>query len=770
MKPPPRPAPENAPGPPPGRNRLARALSPYLLQHADNPVEWYPWGAEAFARAREEDKPVFLSAGYSTCHWCHVMERECFAREDVAAVLNAHFVSVKLDREERPDVDEIYMHATQLITGSGGWPNSVWLTPDRKPWYAGTYFPREDHPRGPGFLTVLRALAALWSGRRAKVEEYAARLWEALRDALAAPTAGGGDLGALLAAALREGAAAFDALNGGFGAAPKFPPHATLRLLAEECRRRRDPGLLAMLTSTLDAMAAGGIRDHVGGGFHRYAVDAAWRLPHFEKMLYDNAQLARAYTDGWLLTGDARYRLVALETCEWALREMAAPEGAFHSALDADSEGEEGRSYLWRADQIDALLGPEDGAFFRGVFPLAEEGNFEEHGAPPGGCLNVLYRRAARPGPEADEEREAAERRIAACLLRLRAARAERVGPRRDDKIIAAWNGLMLGSLAHAGRHLGAPHLIAAAERAAAFVLTRMRAGGRLLHVFMGGCAHIDAFLDDHACLAGGLLDLYEATGRRARLDEARGLASDLPARFADEAAGGFFHAARDAPDRLLPSKPWFDGPTPPGNAAAARLFVRLGALAGDTRFLELGARTVAAFAGGIARHPAAAADLLAAFALHGEAAGGAPAAPASPPGVRGPRCTIEARAPALAPGGAGEITIRLTVDAGWHIAAHAPGTGRAAPTTVALRGPSELAIGEPVYPAGRSARVPGEPAPLAIYADAAEIRVPIAAAAEAAEGIYTVSATVEYQACGDQACDAPAAINLTIPVTVARS
>ena len=521
MKPPPRPAPENAPGPPPGRNRLARALSPYLLQHADNPVEWYPWGAEAFARAREEDKPVFLSAGYSTCHWCHVMERECFAREDVAAVLNAHFVSVKLDREERPDVDEIYMHATQLITGSGGWPNSVWLTPDRKPWYAGTYFPREDHPRGPGFLTVLRALAALWSGRRAKVEEYAARLWEALRDALAAPTAGGGDLGALLAAALREGAAAFDALNGGFGAAPKFPPHATLRLLAEECRRRRDPGLLAMLTSTLDAMAAGGIRDHVGGGFHRYAVDAAWRLPHFEKMLYDNAQLARAYTDGWLLTGDARYRLVALETCEWALREMAAPEGAFHSALDADSEGEEGRSYLWRADQIDALLGPEDGAFFRGVFPLAEEGNFEEHGAPPGGGLNVLYRRAARPGPEADEEREAAERRIAACLLRLRAARAERVGPRRDDKIIAAWNGLMLGSLAHAGRHLGAPHLIAAAERAAAFVLTRMRAGGRLLHVFMGGCAHIDAFLDDHACLAGGLLDLYEATGRRARLDEA---------------------------------------------------------------------------------------------------------------------------------------------------------------------------------------------------------------------------------------------------------
>ncbi|HAK97180.1 MAG TPA: thioredoxin domain-containing protein [Planctomycetes bacterium] len=759
---------EKPPSPPSGCNRLARELSPYLLQHARNPVDWYPWGEEAFARAREEDKPVFLSAGYSTCHWCHVMERECFARDDVAALLNAHFVPVKVDREERPDVDEIYMHATQLIAGSGGWPNSVWLTPDRRPWYAGTYFPREDHPRGPGFLTVLRALAAMWTGRRAEVEEYAARVWEALRGMLSAPVARGGVHGGLLAAALAERAAAFDHVNGGFGAAPKFPPHASLQLIAAECRRRRDPGLLALLTRTLDAMAAGGIHDHVGGGFHRYAVDAAWRVPHFEKMLYDNAQLARAYTDGWLLAGDASYRRIAGETCEWVLREMTSPEGAFYSALDADSEGEEGTYYLWRAEEIEAILGPEEAAFFGRVFPIAEEGNFEEHGAPHGRGLNVLYRETARPEPGTGEERDAVERRIAACLLRLRDARAARVGPQRDEKIIAAWNGLMLGSLAYAGRHLGETRLVAAAERAADFILTHMRAGGRLLHSFMGGRAHIDAFLDDYACLAGGLLDLYEATGRRERLEEARALAGDMLARFADEAAGGFFHAARDAADRLLPSKTCFDGPTPSGNAAAAQVLIRIGALAGDARLLELGARTVAAFAGVLDRHPAAAEGLLAASALHEEVAGGTGAAPPSPAGARGPRCTIEARASALAPGGAGEITIRLAIDEGWHVAAHAPGAAHIAPASVVVEGVEGLAIGEPIYPEGRAMLFAGDPSPRSVYAGLAEIRVPIAATADAAAGTRVVSATVAVQPCSDRACDAPAAITLAIPVTIA--
>ncbi|MBN2492720.1 MAG: thioredoxin domain-containing protein, partial [Planctomycetes bacterium] len=501
----------------PETNRLVREQSPYLLQHAHNPVDWYPWEPEAFAAAAARDVPIFLSVGYSTCHWCHVMAHESFENLAIARLLNEHFVPVKVDREERPDIDEMYLGATQVLTGHGGWPNSVWLTPDRRPFFAGTYFPPEDRPDRPGFPTVLRRIAAWWATERRHVEAQADEVTDALRRmAGGSHMAGSGRAGReRVAAALAELRRTFDPRHGGFGTRPKFPPHGALALLLHEFELTGDRELLGMVTRTLDGLRLGGIHDHVGGGFARYATDERWFLPHFEKMLYDNAQLARAYVDAWRLTGTEDYRRAAERTFMWVLREMRHGEGAFYSAWDADSEGEEGKFYLWRRAEVREALGTAEGELFCRVYGVSEAGNYceEATGRRPG--TNIVY---LEQPLEATAAREglapaALQARMDDALEKLRAVRSRRVRPHLDDKVLASWNGLMIGSLAHGGRVLGEPRYVAAAAAAARFVLAHLRAGGRLRRSWRAGEAKLNAYLDDHVFLAHGLLDLHEATG-----------------------------------------------------------------------------------------------------------------------------------------------------------------------------------------------------------------------------------------------------------------
>ena len=681
-------------------NRLIRETSPYLLQHARNPVDWYPWGDEAFLQARREDKPVFLSVGYSTCHWCHVMARESFKNEAVAKILNENFVSIKVDREERPDLDELYLNATQLLTGGGGWPNSVWLTPDGTPWYGGTYFPPEDSAGRPGFKSVLRELAEIWKNRRPEALAQAERLTQALRQMTSSREyAGRGQLRRdLVESALRELEGAFDLRHAGFGDAPKFPPHQSLGLLFEELGRTGDAARLMIATRTLDAMAGGGIHDQVGGGFHRYATDAAWVLPHFEKMLYDNAQLVRAYVQGYLLTRNPEYRRVAMDTCEWALREMRDPGGGFYSALDADSEGAEGKFYLWQPEEILEVLGPAEGQLWGRVFGVEAPGPRVLHRSQPWEAI------ATAEGLDPAELRSRLDRSRGRLLER----RNLRVRPRRDDKVLAGWNGLMIGSLAWAGRHLGETRYTAAAAEAADFVLGVMRPGGRLLHTYRDGAAKVDAFLDDYAFLADGLLDLYEATAATRWLAEAQSLTETLLARFSDPEDGGFFFAGPEQKDLIVRAKDMLDKATPSGNGVAAKVLVRLGRLAREPRYFEPARDLFESFLGWLERAPRATESLILAAAMYlDQATGEAAGAPAQPTAlVRKKPLTIEAGATRTkaAPGETIEVLIRLTIDRGWHINSHRPLLDDLVPTTLRLspNGASGAALGEVIYPEGR--------------------------------------------------------------------
>ena len=597
-------------------NRLIHETSPYLLQHADNPVDWYPWGPEALARAKAEDKPIFLSVGYSACHWCHVMERESFARRDVAEILNEHYVAIKVDREERPDVDKVYMLATQIMTGSGGWPNSLWLTPDGKPWYAGTYFPREDSSNRPGFKTVLRDLGETWRTRRKDVDAQAERIASQMKQySSATRVKSSGELSyELLLGATKALSRAFDPEHGGFGGAPKFPPHDALALLFQEYRRTKDKALLTMATTTLDAMGRGGIRDHLAGGFHRYSTDAKWFLPHFEKMLYDNALIARAYVDGWLLTGDERYKQVAIEVYEWILQEMAHESGVFYSALDADSEGEEGKFYLWSRKEILEILGAEEGEVFCNVYGVTDQGNFRDEATGNRLETNILYLRDPIPAGLSD--------RLAAGRRKLLARRNLRIRPHRDDKVLVNWNALMIGSLAYGGQHLKEPRYVAAAEKAANFILNRMQAKGRLLRTFRSGKAKLDAYLDDYAFLADALIDVYEANGDKRWLGQAQRIAQDMQKYYGDSIGGGFFFSAADHEELLLRTKDPFDSATPAGNAVAARLLARLGRHTGRKEYIIAAGQTLKTFLGFMEQVPAGTASLLSATGTYLDAAG----------------------------------------------------------------------------------------------------------------------------------------------------
>ncbi len=559
-------------------NRLAGETSPYLLQHASNPVDWYPWGEEAIRRARAEDKPIFLSIGYSACHWCHVMEHESFEDPQIAALMNEHFINIKVDREERPDLDQIYMTAVQAMTGHGGWPMSVFLTPDLKPFYGGTYFPPTDSRGMAGFPRVLLSVHQAWEERRDEIRHSAAEMTEQLQAYGTLPRGSGTLEADLLDNAARAILRNFDPTHGGFGRAPKFPHPMDVKVLLRHHARTGDEYALHAVRHTLDKMARGGIYDHLGGGFARYSTDERWLVPHFEKMLYDNALLASAYLEAYQATREAEFGRVARETMDYVLGRMTDPEGAFYSTEDADSEGVEGKYYVWSLAEIDDVLGADRAKTFSYVYDVTESGNWEHQNIlnlpkPIGQAARMLGR---------DEDELRAE--LAPDRARLLAVRDRRVPPGKDTKVLVSWNGLMIAALAEGGRILRDARYLDAAGRAAGFILDRMRqADGRLLHTYKDGRARLDAYLDDYANFLDGLTRLYEATGEPRWIESALELTQVLSDEFSDPAHGGFFYTGHHHEALIARQKDFTDNATPSGNGMAATALVRLGALTGAT-------------------------------------------------------------------------------------------------------------------------------------------------------------------------------------------
>ncbi|HEY7308863.1 MAG TPA: thioredoxin domain-containing protein [Gemmataceae bacterium] len=595
-------------------NRLSHETSPYLRQHAHNPVDWYPWGAEALARAKQLDRPIFLSIGYSACHWCHVMEHESFENEEVAKILNDEFISIKVDREERPDLDQIYMASVQMLTGAGGWPMSVFLTPDLKPFTGGTYFPPDDRYGRPGFKRLLLHIAEVWRTRRADVEEAASQITGHLRD-FGRLEAEEGELDAgLLRTALGGLARAFDARNGGFGQAPKFPHPMDLRLLLRCWKRFDDPQALEMVRVTLDHMARGGIYDHLGGGFARYSTDERWLVPHFEKMLYDNALLVPCYLETFQATGEPFYREIAEETLGWVLREMTSPDGPFYSTLDADSEGEEGKFYVWTAEEIEQILGREDAELFDAVYGVEPEGNWE-HGKNVPHRVKTFAQYARLNGVSETDLRT----RLDACRRKLFEVRSRRVWPGRDEKTLTSWNGLMIGALAQAAQVLDRPDYAASAARAAEFILTRMRTkDGRLLRTWSAGSEpKLNAYLEDYSFLIDALVSLYEATFAPRWIEAALDLTEVMVDQFWDTADGGFFYTGRDHESLIARGKDPHDNAIPSGNSMAVTALLRLVKLTGRMDLQEKAETTLRLYRGLLGSHPLAAGQMLLALDFH---------------------------------------------------------------------------------------------------------------------------------------------------------
>jgi len=552
------------------KNRLVDETSPYLLQHADNPVDWFPWGNEAFERSVAEDKPIFLSVGYSACHWCHVMAHESFEDEEIAQVMNAHYINVKVDREERPDVDEIYMSAVQAMTGSGGWPMSVFLTPEGVPFYGGTYFPPKSRSGLPGFVQVLESVARHYREKGDNVADVAGRLRERLEAMAKLEAPEGGLTEKDFEAAFQKIRSNFDFQHGGFGTQPKFPNTMNLEVCLRTYLRNGDEEALSMVTSTLNSMARGGIYDQLGGGFHRYSVDYRWLVPHFEKMLYDNALLAKLYTQTYLVTKEPLFAKIVRETLDYTLREMTADEGGFYSTQDADSEGAEGMFFVWTPEEVKELLGEEDGALFCRYFDITSHGNFEGKN-----ILNIPLR-----NPEGDFSPEHLKKVVEGRRKVLFDAREKRIKPDRDEKIQVSWNGLMISAFAQAYRALDEPTYLEAASNAARFILESMRTrDGLLLHSYKDKEARFNGYLDDYTCLIVGLCDLYEASFDPFWLMSACDLMEVTVEQFWDQGTGGFFYTGHDHEKLIVRSKNPFDNATPSGNSVGAVALMRLGAL-----------------------------------------------------------------------------------------------------------------------------------------------------------------------------------------------
>jgi len=729
----------------PGRpNRLARESSPYLLLHATNPVEWFPWGEEAFQKARREDKPIFLSVGYSTCYWCHVMERESFSSEAIAARLNAGFVSIKLDREERPDLDEIYMTATQLLTRSGGWPNSVFLTADRKPFFAGTYFPPDDRHGRPGFPRLLEAISEAWREKRESILEQADAVAQAIREQLtgapAAEALDGEDLaGSLRALLLRR----FDPEWGGFGHAPKFPSPANLFFL-EELGREGDPRALEMLRVTLDRMARGGIHDQLGGGFHRYSTDAEWMVPHFEKMLYDNAALVELYAAAEPLLPGHGFARVARRTIAFVERELVGPHGGFLSAIDAETDGQEGAYYVWGPEEISGVLDAGARALIGPVLGLDGGLTFEgTHHVPH---VPVPFSRcAAERGLTEDALHAALEPGLRALL----AARERRKRPLVDDKVLADWNGLMIAGLARAGQLLGERGALDAAARAARFVLGALRdSAGHLLHAWRGGQGQVPAFLDDYAFLVRGLLALHAATGESQWLAEAVRLQAEQDDRLWDDAAGGYF-AAGERSDLLLRSKSAHDGPTASGAGVAALNLLALASATGDARHEDRARRLLLGHGRAIEELPLGHVTLIQAARRLGavRSSGGAPVQPDS--GV----LRVRGRLGALS-GGWRAFEVRVEIAPGWHLQANP--ASDAALVATALESDSGTDLRALAYPEAETLRAGFSETPLQVWSGEVVIRGELRESG--GRGLRLVA-----QACDDARCLAPVVLPVVL-------
>lgn len=705
-------------------NRLVFERSPYLLQHARNPVDWHPWGAEALELARREDKPIFLSVGYSTCHWCHVMERESFENDSIAELMNERYVCIKVDREERPDIDAIYMKATQLMSGRGGWPNSLWLTPDGRPWFAGTYFPPEDAAGRAGFRTVLNSLADAWRDRRGEVEEQADRFAEAMREVSEVGAAGQIDR-VLLDRAFESLRTSYDPARGGFGSAPKFPPHGSFSLIFAEYDREGDPALLDMATRTLDAMIDGGVHDLLGGAFHRYSTDSNWFLPHFEKMLYDNAQLLGALADAYRITRDEGHRRAAAGIVDWLKREMLDASGGFYSALDADSEGEEGKFYLWSLDELLEALG-EDGQWFAERCGATAEGNYYEEASGHRPGTNILHLPEGAPSDTA---------RFDAARERLLGLRAGRVRPHLDDKVLTSWNALMITGLVKASRVFEGELLDLAAANAD-FLLAELRRDGKLLRSWRAGSAELPAYLDDYAFLAFALLDLHEASGEDRWREEALALAETMLEDFEDE-DGGFYFTADGAEDLLLRNMDPYDHALPSGNGVAARLMLRLADLTGESHWRSRAEACIARFATHMGQAPRGTESLLLASM---ELLAGRDESKWT---RKGPlRAKLEI--------GGGEFVLQVALDEGWHVNSHEPRQEYLRACALTVEG-GELESEK--WPAGEDFQVESSAEILRVYSGEFTVRGRVKGDSPAF--------TLHFQPCDDKRCLAPERLEL---------
>ncbi len=733
-------------------NNLVGQNSPYLLLHAHNPVAWYPWGNAALEKARSEDKPIFLSIGYSTCYWCHVMERLVFSNPEIAAQMNTYFVNIKVDREERPDIDRIYMTATQLLNRHGGWPNSLFLTPDLQPFFAGTYFPPEDAHGRPSFPRVLDVMQREWSENRSEVERIANKLAQAISELEAgqqAPPMQPDSVSVERALVSLRGR--YDGLNGGFGGAPKFPPYIRLKFLLSEAERLDDELFRRIALHSLEAMAHGGITDQVGGGVHRYATDAGWKVPHFEKMLYSQAQLTQLYVRAYALTGQERWRRAAAQILSFVEREMTAKEGAFYSALDAETEGEEGRYYIWTEPEIMEVLG-DDAALFMEVYALAPmpEG---EAGVL---CIeNAPSEVAAEIGLPVDE----LYAHLDAMREVLYKARSARSYPLVDDKTIAAWNGMMIGAYAYAYEVLKEPAYRLAAERAAEFILQHMRrSDGSLLRVQRAGQAQYDGYLDDYAFLTEGLLALYRATGNTRWLDESRALADQMLTRFWDGETGGFFFS-QSAADLIVRSKSAEDGALPSGNAVAVHALLDLAQATNEMRYEQLAQRTLYVFGGMMRAQPEAFVHMVAAVErLEGPRRVAATAAVAT---TNDSIVNMQVQRTASKNERAG-IIINLHIREGWHINAQPARGDFIKPTALTLNADAALINLALDYPPGRVLFFPALDETLAVYSG----RVALAAHWQknpTAHGALRL--LVQYQACDDSRCLPPAELRYSMPL-----
>ncbi len=774
-------------------NKLIHETSPYLLLHAHNPVEWYPWDDEALERAKKENKPIFLSVGYSTCYWCHVMERKVFSNPEIAEQMNKNFINIKIDREERPDLDEIYMTATQILLRRGGWPNSVFLTPDLKPFFAGTYFPPMDMPNRPGFPTILTAVHEAWVTREAEVIESADKITQVIEGVIStgftALTAKSLNR-SLISAAVAHLKSNYNNAYGGFGTAPKFPSPANLEFLLREYERqsglqtasigvtnpshKKTPPtdnelLLKMITHTLDMMAYGGIYDQIGGGFHRYSVDAKWLVPHFEKMLYDNAQLAKIYLQVYQLTEKPQYRRIAEEVFSFIAREMTAPDGGFYSALDAETDAEEGKYYVWTADEIKKILSKKDVKQFTSIYGVDKGPNFEGK--------NVLY------VPNGVES-ETSLKTVISARETLLAARSERERPLLDTKIIVSWNGLMIDALAYGYEVLGEEKYLTAASKAAQFILDKLRKpNGELWHTYTASIAKYDAYLDDYAFFVQGLLGLSSATREERWLRSATTLTDKMIELFWDGKNGGFYFTKEDAKQLIVRTKKPHDSAIPSGNAVAVNNFLILMAQGSDSDYRNYAQKTLRSFGQAMEGTPSSFMHML--FALNGyfnidedsdtSTLAGKPELdgsilPKLPLGELGlddstqPLVTATAKIKTPTKGMQIDVEVQVKIAAGWHINANPAGQDNLIPTTITVDKDALIEINNVKYPKGKFMKFEFSPESVNVYDGTFTIPLKLKQKSNTTikKGVPIIL-KLNYQACNDTECSLPQELNIPL-------